>query len=134
MTLNSFMKFWNPFGIIFNLYGGFTQEYIPFLGCIWMYNLILRFSKPPQYNLTIYWVNIVIETIVFWFNLNSIFATFLTIGGIDDIGLCFTFVGLPFFIFAVVHFLSAKNREVFNKGLKNMMNDELIDFYLYALN
>jgi hypothetical protein len=47
MILNLIMKFGNPFMIIFNSYGGFTQEYIPFMAIVYSYALYMRYSQAP---------------------------------------------------------------------------------------
>jgi hypothetical protein len=64
--------------------------------------LIQRYRTPPNYNKGVYYFIIISEVILAWFTIVSVIHAFLDFGAVDNIGLLYLVIGIPFVSLAYV--------------------------------
>lgn len=84
----------------FDFQGSLTKEYISILAVFYLIFLIQRYRTPPFYNRSVYDFISVSDVCLTWVTIVAVIHAFLDFDGVDNIGLLYLFIGLPFVAFA----------------------------------
>jgi hypothetical protein len=122
-----------PLYVTLDYNGSITQEYISILAIYYLILLIQRYRTPPNYNKGVYYFVIISEVVLTWFTIVSVIHAFLDFGEVDDIGLLYLVIGIPFVSLAYVHLLDRREWTLMRTSIKAFKKETDIEMYVNLL-
>ena len=95
--------------------------------------LIQRFRTPPFYNKGVYYFVVISEVILTWFSVVGVIHAFLDFGSVDDIGLFYLVLGIPFVSLAYVQLLERREWQLLKTSIKAFKKETDIEMYVNLL-
>lgn len=122
-----------PFYATIDFSGSINKPYVAILAVYYLIMLIQRYRTPPQYNLSIYYFTVVSEAILFWFAVVDCITAFLDFGSVDNIGLFYLVIGIPFVSLMYLQLLWRRKMNLMKTSIKAFKKETDIEMYINIL-
>ena len=127
------LKFFLPLYTTVDYGGNLTKEFISVLTIFYAFLLIQRYRTTPCYNMSIYRFMLITEMTLFWISVCAVIHAFLDFDGVDNIGLFYLIIGIPFLSLAFMMLIGHRSWNSMKTLLKNFRKDTDAEMYIIIL-